>query len=158
MISTNSEVIIFLEKNIILIVLLVISILKIVPPEWAGFWKFTNNKESDGKAPRITILNLVLVNFFDSIVRSFFIPLLAAFGLKNMVTLVILIVVVFDIFFRNQISTAAVTLTSVGIIALYLESLIETGKHIKLFGGLLTWEKEDSKITPFVETLKKNKK
>jgi glycosyltransferase involved in cell wall biosynthesis len=36
-----------------------------------------------------------------------------------------------------------VTLISIGIISLYLERLIETGKTIRLFGNLINWERKD---------------
>src|SRR5258708_18113241 len=62
MISTNIAIVNFLINNIVLILLLAISILRVVPPEWAGFWKFNNNKESDGRAPRITIINFILTS------------------------------------------------------------------------------------------------
>lgn len=142
MIETNKEIIGFLINNIVLILLLIISILRIVPPDWAGFWKFNNNKEADGIAPRITVVNFILTSLFDSIIRAFFIPLIATFGLKNMVTLIIFLVVAFDIFFRNEITTQSVTLIAIGIVALYLDKLVETGKRITLFGGLLRWEKD----------------
>lgn len=140
--DTNSVIITFILKNILLVLLLVVSILRVIPPEWAGFWKFNNNKEKDGRAPRITIINFVLTSLFDSVIRAFFIPLIATFGLKNMVTLIIFLVVVFDIFISNQITTQSVTLVAIGIVALYLDRLVETGKKIVFFGGLLRWEKD----------------
>lgn len=119
----NSEILNLLISNFILIVLILVSILKIIPPEWAGFWKYNNNREADGLAPKITFLNLVLSNSFDSVIRSVFIPLIASFGLKNMATLIIFLVVIFDVFYRHEISGAGVTLISVGILTLYLERL-----------------------------------
>ncbi len=144
---TNDLLFRFIIGNLLFIVLLIAlvfaSVIKIIPPEWSGLWKYNNNRKEDGSAPKLTFLNFILLNFFDSIVRSVFLPLISSFGLKNMVTLIIFIVVIFDFFFRHQISGQGVTLISVGIVALYLERLIETGKRISLFGGLLTWEKED---------------
>lgn len=141
MINTNVEIISFFENNFILFGLILISLIRIVPPEYAGFWKYNNNKEEEGRAPRITLLNFILTSLFDSVIRAFFIPLVAAFGLKNMVSLVIFLVVTFDIFFRNQISTQSVILIAIGIVALYLEQLVETGEEIEFFGGLLHWKK-----------------
>ena len=140
--STNNIIINFIINNIYLIALFLLFTIRIVPPNWAGFWKYNNNKEKDGNAPKITLLRFILTNLIDSILSSFIIPFLAAFEFKKMVTLIIFIVVIFDIFFRHQISTAAVTLVAIGIITLYLEKLIESGKIIKLFGGLITWEKD----------------
>jgi len=119
-----------------------IFIPKIVPPEWSGFWKHNKvNEPTSGLAPKITILKFILHNIIDSILSAFLIPILAMFGLKNMVTLVILTVVLFNIIVQKEITAPAVTLVGIGILALYLERLIETGKHIKLFGGLIDWEK-----------------
>ena len=146
MLETNSLIVAFLTGNFFSLAILLASLIKVIPPEWAGFWKYNNNNSAEGKAQKITALNWLLHMIFASLVQSFFIPLIAAFGLKNMVTLVILMVVGFDIFSRKQVSTASVTLTAIGIIALYLDRLVETGKTIKLFGGLLLWERKDDVI------------
>jgi len=140
---TNTLVIDFLKNNFLLMGLFIICIWRIIPQEWAGFWKYNNNRESEGRAPKISILRLVLHNTFEGATSSFLIPLLAAFSFKNTVTIIVFVVVSFDIFFLHQISGHIITLISIGIIALYLERLIETGKNIKLFGGLISWEKND---------------
>jgi len=140
--QTNQLVIDFLINNFLLLIIILVSILKIIPPEWAGFWKYNNNKESDGLASKISILHFVSHNLVDSLVRIFVINLLTAFNFNNMVTFLIFIIVVFDVFISHKISGAGVTLIGIGIIALYLGRLIETGEHIKLFGGLLTWDKD----------------
>jgi uncharacterized membrane protein len=67
------------------------------------------------------------------------------FEFRKLITIIILAVVAFDIFSNHQISGGAITLVSIGILVLYLERLIETGKHIKLFGPLLTWDKNEEK-------------
>ncbi len=77
----------------------------------------------------------------DSLIRSFVLSLISAFGLKNMVTMIIFIVTGFDIFNSHQVSSASVVLVSIGIIALYLDKLVETGKEISIFGRLLHWKK-----------------
>lgn len=142
MIDTNKAIINFVINNYLLIIVLLVSILRVIPPEWAGFWKHKDDDASKDRALRITILNFVFTNLFDSVVRAFFIPLLATIGLKSTVTLVILMVVCFDIFVRKLISGPAVTLVCVGIIALYLENLIENGHALKLFGGFLSWDRK----------------
>lgn len=65
------------------------------------------------------------------------------FEFKKTVTVIIFSVGMFDIFINHQISTKLITLISIGILALYLEKLIETGKNIKLFGGMMSWEKDE---------------
>jgi len=142
--QTNVHIIDFLKQNYLLVIIFLLFIPKIIPPEWCGFWKYNKfNDPSSGLAPKITILKFILNNIVDSILSAFLIPILAIFGLKHMVTLVILVVVFFNIVIQKEISVQAVTLVGIGIITLYLERLIETGKHIKLFGGLIDWEKND---------------
>lgn len=138
----NDTIINFVKENYLFIGAFILLIARIIPPEWAGFWKYNNNKEIDGRAPRITLLRFIFHSVVDSLLTSFLIPILSMFGLKNMVTFVILAVVVINIFVQQQISGSVVTLVAIGIITLYLDRLIDTGKTIKLFGGLLTWEKE----------------
>ena len=80
---------------------------------------------------------------------------MTTFQFKPAITFIIFLVMGFDIFFRHQISQQAITLVSIGIIVLYLERLIETGKHIKLFWGLLDWHKNDE-TQPVHSNLKQN--
>lgn len=143
MLDTNQIILSFIQSNSIAIifVLFILSLLKIIPPEWCGFWKFVNNDEKQGLAPRVTVLNWMLHMIIDSLIRSFVLSLLSAFGLKNMVTLIIFIVTAFDIFNNHQISPASVTLVCIGIIAIYLDRLVDTGEEISFFGRLLHWKK-----------------
>ena len=139
--ETNILIINFVKDNIILLVLSVASIINIVPPEWAGLFKYNNNDSQQGKAKKITLLHLLLQGVMDGVIRGILIPAVISFGMKNIITLIIFVVISFDLFARHYISGQAVTLVGVGILALYLERLIETGKSIKLF-GLLSWEKD----------------
>lgn len=139
--NTNRLIFEFFLNNWVLVVVLLLFIIKMVPPEWAGFWKFKYDKDPEGLAPKITLLKFLLHNTFDSILSAFLIPLLAMFEFKKMVTFVIFVVIVFDVFVRHQISGGTITLAGIGIVALYLERLIETGDEIKFLGGLFSWKK-----------------
>ncbi|HAS34160.1 hypothetical protein A3J91_03175 [Candidatus Peribacteria bacterium RIFOXYC2_FULL_58_10] len=59
-----------------------------------------------------------------------------------MIPFIIFAVVIFDIFVKSQISNQAVTLIAIGIIALYLDELVKTGKKISFF-GVITWERKE---------------
>jgi hypothetical protein len=118
-------------------------VVRIVPPEWAGFLKYVNNNPTEGRGPKMSILKFVLHSIVDQISSGVFIPVLTLFGFKQIVTVVIFIAVGFDIFIRHEISTQVVVLIGIGTIALYLESLVENAKHIKLFGGFLEWQRKD---------------
>jgi len=145
---TNEAFIYFISNYYMLIILIFIflflSSARIIPPTWAGFYKYNGiNDPSKGEAPKITLLRLVLHNIIDGILPSFILPVIALFEFKKLITVVILVVVATNIIYSQQISTASITLISIGILTLYLERLIETGKHIKVF-GLITWDKEDN--------------
>ena len=144
MVGTNQLVEPFIQNNsfVIIFILLLFSLIKVIPPEWCGFWKYIDNDEKKGKAPNVTILNWLLHMIIDSLIRSFVLSLLTAFGLKNMVTLIIFIVTGFDIISNHQISSSSVALISVGIITLYLDKLVDTGDEVELFGGLLKWKRK----------------
>ena len=140
--DTNLLLIGFFIKNALAIFLFVFLILKIVPPEWAGFHKYNNNDEQQGRANKMSILRFIIDGVIDGILSPISIHILTLFSFKNMITVLIFFVVGFDIFIRHQISAAVVTLIGIGIIALYLENLIDTGKKIEFF-GIIKWEKKD---------------
>jgi len=129
----------------IFLLLITVSLLRVIPPEWAGFWKYNNNKQADGVAPKITILRLICHNLVDGIVGGVLISFLALFNFKQLVTLLIFLGVGFDLFLNHQISPTAVTLIAIGVIVLYLDKLIETGKHIEFLKGFFIWDKDDQK-------------
>ena len=141
MIETNELIINFIQNNWILILLLYFSLIRIIPPEWAGFWKHKDDDISKPLSPKITIMHWMLHMIIESLINAAFLPVISIFGLKNMVSLIILSVVGFDVFSRHQISSASVTLAGIGIIALYLDKLVETGKTISILGGLMKWER-----------------
>ncbi len=141
--NTNLTILEFFQNNWILLCILIVLILNLVPPEWAGYWKYVNNDPAFGKAKKITILRFLLHGFVESIVSTFLVNIVSMFEFKKTVTVLIFFVVMFDVFINHEISTKVITLISIGILALYLEKLIETGKNIKLFGNLISWEKDD---------------
>lgn len=129
--QTNTLIIDFLNNNYLLLGLfLIVCVPKIIPIGW------------NDSGQKITILQLIIQNLIVSIIIPFLSQLLASFSFQKSVTIVIFIMVAFDIFFLRQISGHIITLVAIGIIALYLERLIETGKSLKLF-GLILWEKDE---------------
>lgn len=51
--NTNILIIDFVKNNWILILLSILLLSKIIPPEWAGFWKYKNDKAEDGQPRRL---------------------------------------------------------------------------------------------------------
>lgn len=138
--NTNILVISFIKNNILLLAIFLLLIVKVIPPEWSGFNKYIDNVNKI-KANKINLLKFILDGVIDGIISPIFLHTHTMLGFKNTVTILIFFAVGFDVFVSNQISGSVVALIGIGIIALYLEKLIETGKNIKLFGGLLDWEK-----------------
>jgi len=132
---SNSAFINFFSNNWIFLILVIFSLIKVIPS------KLVRSPEVAKGDPKMTFLTLILESLTDSVSRSCF-PLLAAFGLKSMIPFIIFAVVVFDIFVKSQISNQAVTLIAIGIIALYLDELVKTGKKISFF-GVITWERKE---------------
>lgn len=143
MINSNGLLINFIVNNYLLILLSILLVAKIVPPEWSGYWKYNNNRQADGKAKKINILKFLIDGLLDGIVSPIWVHLSAIFSFEKVVAILIFVLVLFAVFVMNQISGTVVTLISVAILSLYLERLIETGKTIKLFGGLINWERKD---------------
>src|SRR6266487_1869890 len=141
--NTNIQIVQFYLNNYLFLWLVVVLLLPIIPPEWAGYWKYNHNNPTEDRAKKITLLRFILHFLIDSIFVEILLNGMATFQFKQAITFIIFLVMFFDIFFRHQISREAITLVSVGILALYLERLIERGKHIKLFWGLLDWYKDD---------------
>ena len=134
---TNQAIISFLQNNWIFVLLLAISLLKIIPHRWLKSAEYVEAS----KEKRITLLTFVLESLFDSLSRATF-SLQAVLGLQTMASLIIFVVVVFDILVTKDISNQAVTLIGMGIVALYLNQLIKDGKKISFF-GMISWEGKD---------------
>jgi hypothetical protein len=66
-------------------------------------------------------------------------PLTVFLSLRGTVSLVIFLVIAIDLIYRKQLSREAVILVSIGIVALYLEQLIEKGEEFSFF-GILRWK------------------
>lgn len=150
--ETNALIISFIKGNCLLIILVILLGIRVIPPQWAGLWKYNNNIESSGKAAKISFIYFIIKNLYDGVIMSIVLPLWSTFSFKNTITIIIFILVGYDVFISNRISGGVITLVGIAIITLYLERLIETGKSIKFLGGLISWEKDDGqKHSPNVQ-------
>lgn len=141
--ATNDILVKFLSANYLGCILLVVSLVKIFPSEWTGFWKYNNNRPEDGIAPRISLLKLILHNFVDAVWGTATINIVV-FLKESIVSVIIFGALGFDILVRSQISKEVITLICIGIVFYYLELLIKTGNYIRLFGGLIEWRSHDN--------------
>ncbi len=143
MIYSNAWLLDFVLNNYVGLLLFVLLTIKVVPPEWAGYWKYNNNSQAEGPAKRMSALGFLLEGLLDSILPRIWVHLSVIFDFSKTVTILIFCLVIFALFVTHQVSGTILTLVSIGIISLYLERLIETGKSIKLFGGAISWERKD---------------
>ena len=81
-------------------------------------------------------------NLLESIIQSLF-PVFTGLGLKNVVSLVVFAVVAIDLVVRKQVSNQAVTLIVIGIISLYLDTLVQTGEEITFF-HIFKWKRKNT--------------
>lgn len=136
--STNSMVLNFVSNNVVLIVLGVVLLLPIIPPRWIGmrdtYFDLFYKKELPSQ--KYSILRVIIHSLLSPITEF-----LVVWSLRGTISIVIFAVIGADLFFRKKLSSEAVTLVSVGIIALYLEQLIEKAKKITIW-KLFEWEKK----------------
>lgn len=144
--DTNLEIINFLSNNWILLLLLsvVLSLIPIFPQDKFGYyskiWDQSTNEWRN--APKMSLLRVVF-HLILSTLSEIPLQILSYFGLKQTISLIIFVVIGFDVFYRQQISREAITLVSIGIIALYLDLLIQSAKKITVFWKILEWERAD---------------
>ena len=136
---TNSEIINFWNEHWIFICIIIVSVIKFIPAEWIGLNKMVGT--TDPKRHFVSLFQIIVGGLFEAIARSSM-NLSIAFGLGNVVTFLIFAVVIFDIAVRKEISTQAVSLISIGVLALYLDELVKEGKEMSFF-GLATWKRKD---------------
>ncbi len=134
----------FFKQNWLLLVLF----LPIIPPKWLGYAsQYFNTVENKLIPARKSSIAAAFIMMFVDAVSQFtniFVNLASLLTLRTATTVIIFIAIGFDIFFRKQISREAITLISIGVIALYLEQLIEKAKKIVLFWKILEWESKDT--------------
>jgi hypothetical protein len=139
MVNTNLMILGFMANNIVLILFSLLLLLPIIPPHWIGLQDtyFNTFYKKEMPVQKYSILK-VLINSLLSPITEF----LVIWSLKGTVSVVIFVVIGTDLLLRKQLSREAVALVSVGIIALYLEQLIEKAKKISIW-KIIEWEKED---------------
>ncbi len=178
MVNGNALLISFLMNNWVPLGLGLLSILPLFPPEWFGKMKhiyITEQKPPESNDPPtgeyrnamkvspVEALIVMVTPIYGQIVQTVFIPLQILMKYKEAIVTVIFLVVGFDIFYRKELSQESITLVSIGILALYLDQLIDKGKKLSGLFGLFHWEGKDT--LPFIPSppitsgtqLKKNK-
>jgi len=133
MITTN-----FITEKWDLIVLAIALLIPIIPPTWIGQDKtFYDNKNQEQNSKKLSVLSA-----FINLAILPLVNITAFLSLRGTVSLIIFLVIAVDLIYRKQLSREAVILVSIGIVALYLEQLIEKGKEFSFF-GIIRWKGKD---------------
>lgn len=115
---------------IVSIILFFLVTAKIFPPHWVGGDKqYIDRNDQVVRNPKMSIIDAVTNFLFFSMLRN----LIVVIGLKGSITLVMFAVIIVELVATSTISTNAVIVASIGILALYLETMVEKAKRIKFF-------------------------
>ena len=128
--------------------LVILSVIPIIPPTWAGFHKtyFNSFYNQEMKQKNMNFYELIVHLFSHVIVTG---PALSL-GFRGTVTLILFTILGADLHLNHQITNNAVILSIVGILALYLEKLIDTASELTLW-KIFTWKSKNNQnpvITP----------
>ena len=103
---------------------------KFLPPTMAGLDRtFVDNAGNEQPQKRQSILDAIMTLLVFSLTRS----LIVTIGLKGATTLIMFAVIVVELINRHTISTNAVILSIVGIIALHFENIIEQAEEVSIW-------------------------
>ncbi len=119
--------------------LLVVILVPIIPPQWLGLRPtyFDTNLKKDFPAEKYSILRAFVHSLLSPLQE-----LIIYWGFRGTVSIVIFVAIGVDLFYRKQLSREAVTLAGIGILALYLEQLIDKAKKISIW-KIFEWERKD---------------
>src|SRR6185503_15570902 len=100
--DTNFIILEFVKNNYILILLAILFLVPVIPPEYAGYWKYNLNNKALGRAKRISLFRYILHFLIDSVFVEILVNGMTTFQFKSAITFIIFLVMGFDIFFRHQ--------------------------------------------------------
>lgn len=115
---------------LIVVPIFALALLPIIPPTFAGlnktYFDYYSGKEKDQK--KLNFFELVIQLISHLVVTG---PVLSI-GFRGTVTLILFLILGADLFLNRRITDNAVTLSIVGIVALYLEKIIDTADEISI--------------------------
>lgn len=117
-----------------------VSLLPIIPPRFIYvpdyYFDNQNQKIQRGK---VSILHFFLHQIVV-LVQDVLVGFAVALGLKGSVTILIFLVVGADFYFRKSLSVESLTITIIGVIALYLDQLVQNASELEFFRGLFKYK------------------
>jgi len=126
----------FLHDNWLVLVLSILFIIPFISPRYLGLSDtyFDTNLKRNMPSQKYSILRALIYSILSPVQE-----LLVIWGLRGTVSIIVFAVVGVDLYFRKQLSGDAMNLVSIGIVALYLEQLIDKAKKITVW-KLFDWE------------------
>lgn len=120
-----------------------LAIIRVWSPELAGLNKTYFDPQGIEQTQRkMSFLEILMSNLSHVILMPFTI----SFTLRGTVTVILFLGIGLDIFLTKKISDNAVKIAIVGIVALYLERLIETADEISIW-KIFTWKSKKLPVT-----------
>jgi len=118
----------------------IVLLLPVLPPGYI----YTPDYYFDNKGQKIQRGKVSILQFFlhqvVMLLQEILIGIAAPLGLKGSVTILIFLVVGADLYFRKGLTSQGLIISIVGVIALYLEQLIEKAKSLEFLKGLFKYE------------------
>lgn len=123
--------------NIILFIIFLIIILfpHILPKSVYGVDYYVDTNNSRIQREKVSIIHF----FFHQIVVLFqelIIGIAVSLSLRGAVTILIFLVVGGDLFFKNGLSPQGLAISIIGVIALYLDQLVQNASELDFFKGI----------------------
>ncbi|MDP4000412.1 MAG: hypothetical protein Q8Q11_03210 [bacterium] len=128
------------ESVLLITAAIAILLAPVIPPTWVGMTAtYIDPEGNQQKSQRFSLWGA----FMKLILQD----LIVFIGFRGTITLVLLGAVGLDIYFQEKLTTQAVVLAVVGLVALYFEQLMERGEYLEL-RGIFRWKKQANTPTP----------
>lgn len=118
----------------------IVFLLPVLSPKFI----YTPDYYFDNQSQKIQRGKVSILQFFlhqvVMLVQEILIGIAVPLGLKGSVTILIFLVVGADLYFRKGLTSQGLIISIVGVIALYLDQLVEKAKSLEFLKGLFKYE------------------
>ncbi len=136
----------------IICVLYFLIVLPVLPPFFAGLQSeyIDVNTGQNIKQKKVSLIESIP----HLLIKTLTFPFIITIPIRGAVTIVLLAALAADLFLNKQITNNGVTLVTVGIVALYLEKVLDTAEEISLW-KVFTWKARKPTLNiPLTEKIK----
>ncbi len=126
----SKEIINFISNNWLLILIAIISLVPIIPQKMVDPFGHEMNKRMNPPFPDkpFSLLKFICRGIFEA-----FAEFAINIGLRGSATVLMFIVVMFDLINKKTLSSEAVVIIVIAVISLYMEYLINNAEEIEFF-------------------------